>query len=34
MKIDDLPLFADDKQLAEAIHGKKARDWPIAVICP
>jgi hypothetical protein len=32
MKLDDLPLFADDKQLAEAILGKtRAKDWQLFI---
>jgi hypothetical protein len=33
VKLDDLPLFADDKQLAEAIFGKtRATAWDAFVV--
>lgn len=28
MKLDELPLYATDKQLAEALLGERARLWP------
>ena len=29
MKLEDLPLFADDKELGAALLGRRAKDWPV-----
>jgi hypothetical protein len=29
MKLDELPLYADDKDLAQVLLGKRAKEWPM-----